>query len=57
MSQKCKLNCKSIENLDLFAKLPEIYYKGNSKRSTTVGRIFTIIYAVIYVAFFVYKRI
>ena len=57
MSQKYKFNCKSIENLDLFAKLPEIYYKGNSKRSTTVGRIFTIIYAVIYVAFFVYKLI
>ena len=57
MSQKCKFNCKSIENIDLFAKLPEFYFKGKPRRSTTIGRILTIIYAIIYAAFFIYKVI
>ena len=52
MSQKCKFNCKSIENIDLFAKLPEFYFKGKPRRSTTIGRILTIIYAIIYACFF-----
>ena len=58
MSQKiCKLNCKSLEDVDLFAKNPELYFKGKSQKSTTIGRVFTIIYTLVYAAFFIYKVI
>ena len=60
MSQKkegCKCRCKFMEDMDLFAKSPELYFKGKSQKSTMVGRVFTIIYGIIYLAFFIYKII
>ena len=58
MAEKvCRCNCKSLEDFDLFAKNPELYLKGKPQKSTTIGRIFTIIYGVIYAAFFIYKVI
>ena len=58
MSQKrCKFNCKCLEDIDLFAKNPELYFKRKSQKSTTIGRVFTIIYISLYTAFFVYKVI
>ena len=58
MSQKYfNFNCKSLEDLDLFSKTPELYYKGKSQKSALIGRIFTVIYAVAYAAFFMYKVI
>ena len=58
MSQKYfNFNCKSLEDLDLFSKTPELYYKGKSQKSALIGRIFTVIYAVAYAAFFIYKVI
>ena len=58
MSQKYfNFNCRRLEDLDLFSKTPELYYKGRSQNSALIGRIFTIIYALIYAAFFIYKII
>ena len=51
------LNCHVIHDIDLFGKDPELYYKGKNKKSTLVGRIFTVLYIVIYIAFFLYKLI
>jgi hypothetical protein len=50
-----KCNCKSLEDIDLFSKSPDIYYKGKPQKSSFLGRTLTISYAVIYAAFFVYK--
>ena len=49
------LNCHFIYDIDLFGKDPELYYKGRNKKSTLIGRIFTISYVTIYLAFFSYK--
>ena len=52
-----KCNCKSLEDVDLFSKSPDLYYKGKPQKSSLIGRIFTISYAVIYAAYFIYKII
>jgi len=52
-----KCNCKTLEDVDLFSKSPDIYYKGKPQKSSLLGRILTISYAVIYAAFFIYKII
>ena len=48
---------KIINNIDLFGKRPELYYKGNSKKKAWLGKLFTQIYALIYLGFFLYKLI
>ena len=50
-----KCNCKSLEDIDLFSKSPDIYFKGKPQKSSFLGRILTILYSVIYAAFFIYK--
>ena len=50
-----KCNCKSLEDIDLFSKSPDIYYKGKPQKSSIFGRFLTISYGVIYVVFFIYK--
>ena len=50
-----KCNCKTLEDIDLFSKSPDIYYKGKPQKSSILGRILTISYGVIYAAFFIYK--
>ena len=57
MRNLCNIKCKILDDVDLFGKEPELYFKGNSKRTSWVGKIFTIIYATIYLAFFLYKLI
>ena len=52
-----QIHCKFLEDIDLFGKEPELYYKGNPKRTSMIGRIFTFIYSSIYIAFFLYKFI
>ena len=47
----------SLTDFDLFGKQPELYYKGKSKKSTTLGIVLTVIYIVIYIAFLLYKLI
>ena len=45
----------SLKNIDLFGKEPELYYKGNPTKTSWIGRILTLLYIAIYIAFFVYK--
>ena len=53
-SSKC---CGFFHDIDMFGKMPEFYYKGRTKKTTLIGRIFTILYLAAYIAFFIYKLI
>ena len=55
MSNKC--NCEFLHDIDMFGKEPEFYYKGRNKRTTLVGRICSILFVAVYIAFFIYKLI
>ena len=46
-----------LTDFDLFGKVPELYYKGKSKKASTFGIILTIIYIILYIAFLIYKLI
>ena len=46
-----------LTDFDLFGKVPELYYKGKSKKSSTFGLILTVIYIILYIAFLIYKLI
>lgn len=46
-----------LTDFDVFGKVPELYYKGKSKKSSTLGLILTVIYIFLYIAFLVYKLI
>jgi len=46
-----------LTDFDLFGKVPELYYKGRSKKSSTFGIILTVIYIALYIAFLLYKLI
>ena len=48
-------NLKFLLNIDLFGRIPKLYYKGQQKRKTFIGSLATIIYIVIYLCFFIYK--
>ena len=47
--------CEFVKRIDLYGKEPEFYFKGKSNKTTWLGRILTILYAVIYLAFLIYK--
>ena len=47
--------CEFFKEIDFYGKQPEFYFKGNSKKVTCIGRIFTFIYIFIYIVFFIYK--
>ena len=53
----CNVHCKYLKDIDMFGKEPEIYYKGESKKTSWIGRIFTILFVAAYFAFFLYKLI
>ena len=57
MKNKCYCICKFMNNIDLYAKEAELYYKGNNKKSILIGKIFTIIYIFMYGAFFIYQLV
>ena len=57
MRKTCNVNCKLWEDIDLFGKEPELYYKGKAKRATKIGLTFTLLYIMMYLAFFIYKVI
>ena len=46
-----------LTDFDLFGKIPEFYYKGRSKKSSTFGIVLTIIYIIVYIAFLIYKLV
>ena len=52
-----KFKCYFFHDLDLFGKEAEFYYKGENKKSSLIGRIFTVLYIMIYLAFLIYKLI
>ena len=46
-----------LTDFDLFGKAPELYYKGRSKKSSTLGIVLTIIYIILYITFLIYKLV
>jgi len=53
----CNIQCHYLKEVDMFGKDPELYYKGNSKKTSWMGRIFSILFVLIYFAFFLYRVI
>jgi hypothetical protein len=46
-----------LTDFDLFGKNPELYYKGKSKKASTLGIVLTVIYIALYITFLLYKLI
>ena len=46
-----------LTDFDLFGKLPELYYKGKSKKSSILGIVLTVIYIVLYIAFLILSQL
>ena len=44
-----------IKKIDLYGKEPDFYYKNNLNKTTWIGRIFTLLYLGVYIAFFFIK--
>ena len=42
-------------NLDLFAKEPDLYYKGKPKKSSLIGLFASFLYISLYISFLIYK--
>ena len=57
MAKKCRINCNFFNDLDLFGKTPEFFYKGKSKKTSYVGIILSFLYVILYIAFFVFKLV
>ena len=53
--RRCQIDCEIISNFDLFGKEPEFFYKGKHQRVSWFGRIFSVLYIVLYAAFLIYK--
>ena len=53
----CNIKCKYFKDIDMFGKEPQLYYKGEEKKTSWIGRIFTVLFVVVYFAFFIYKVI
>ena len=53
----CNVTCKYIKEIDMFGKEPQLYYKGESKKTSWMGRIFSILFVVVYTTFLIYKLI
>ena len=52
---RCQIDCEIISNFDLFGKEPEFFYKGKHQRVSWFGRIFSVLYIALYVAYLIYK--
>ena len=53
--KRCQIDCEIISNFDLFGKEPEFFYKGKHQRVSWFGRIFSVLYIALYVAYLIYK--
>ena len=53
----CNVTCKYIKDIDMFGKEPQLYYKREAKKTSWMGRIFSILFVVVYIAFLIYKLI
>ena len=47
--------CDFIKRVDLYGKEPEFYFKGKNNKTSWIGRILTLLYVIIYIAFLIYK--
>ena len=36
----CNIRCKIVDEIDMFGKEPEFYYKGRAKKTSWPGKIF-----------------
>ena len=55
--RRCQIDCDLLSQFDLFGKEPEFFYKGRAQRVSWFGRIFSVFYIIIYVAFVIYKLV
>jgi len=55
--KRCQFDCDLLTEFDLFGKEPEFFYKGKAQRTSWFGRIFSVFYIVLYVAFVIYKLV
>ena len=53
----CKCKCKFLYGIDLYAKEPNLYYKGESEKHTYTGITFSLIYILLYGAFIIYQLV
>ena len=50
-----KCICNFSKEIDMFGKEPELYFKGKSKKTSSIGRIFTLLFISLYIAIIIYK--
>ena len=55
--RRCQIECDLLSQFDLFGKEPEFFYKGKAQRVSWFGRIFSVLYIILYVAFVIYKLV
>ena len=53
----CNVKCRLVKDVDMFGKEPELYYKGRTKKTSWMGRLFSFSFVIVYFAFFIYKLI
>ena len=51
----CKNKFKYLEKVDMFGKEATLYYKGNEKKSSCFGTVFSLIFIILYVSFLIFK--
>ena len=54
---KCNFNLKFLQNIDLFPRKLDLYYKGKPQKTSSIGTIFTLIYISIFFMVILYKLI
>ena len=47
--------CDFLKGIDFFGKVPDFYINGRPKQVTFIGRIFTVIFIILYIVIFIYK--
>ena len=55
--KRCQIDCEFFSELDLFGKEPEFFYKGKAQKTSYFGRILSVLYIALYIAFFIYKLV
>ena len=52
-----RLFCKLLRQIDMFGKEPQLYYKGEEKKTSYTGASFSLLFIAIYLGFFLYELI
>jgi hypothetical protein len=55
MKNKCNINLKFLQEIDLFPRKLELYYNGKPEKTSRIGTFFTLIYISIFLTIFLYK--